>query len=288
MTHSVDPRDFANVEESQDSDALVGYLRGASLLDEMRAMNDYIHHLLDVRKGNSVLDVGCGTGDAVRELADVVGSKGRVVGVDTATMVAAASSVGVPPNAEFVVGDAHALPFADGSFDRYRAHRVYMHLHDPPTAVAEAVRVVRAGGVVVVSEPDWGAYAIDAEDREVTRGIIDTLQAAMAEPWIGRRLLHLLGSARLESVQIAPQFGLFPSFRLAYDFLLADATAKLTRERVFDSDRIDAWLADLQTRDSDGTFFFGGLNVVARGLKPRSSRLGSLRARLRSDRGGET
>ena len=89
MTHSVDPRDFANVEESQDSDALVGYLRGASLLDEMRAMNDYIHHLLDVRKGNSVLDVGCGTGDAVRELADVVGSKGRVVGVDTATMVAA-------------------------------------------------------------------------------------------------------------------------------------------------------------------------------------------------------
>src|SRR2546423_9835403 len=104
MTHFVDPRDFAKVEESQDSDALVRYLRDASLLDEMRAMNDYIQQVLDLRKGSSVLDAGCGTGDDVRQLADVVGSKGRVVGVDTATMVEAASAAGVPPNAEFVVG----------------------------------------------------------------------------------------------------------------------------------------------------------------------------------------
>src|SRR5690242_10287223 len=112
MTPSVDPRDFAQVEESEDSDALVDYLREASLLDEMRAMNDYIQQVLDIRKGNSVLDVGCGTGDDVRRLADVVGAKGRVVGVDTATMVEAACRAGVPANGEFVVGDAHALPFA--------------------------------------------------------------------------------------------------------------------------------------------------------------------------------
>src|SRR5579864_891937 len=198
MTQSVDPRDFAQVDESQDSSALIRYLREASLLEEMKAMNLYIQQVLDVRKGHRVLDVGCGTGEEVRRLAGGVGPEGHVVGLDTATMVEAARKEGVPDNAEFVIGDAHALSFSDASFDRYRAHRVYMHLRDPAIALVEALRVLRPGGVVVVSEPDWGAYAIDADDREVTRAVIETIQAAMAEPWIGRRLMHLMRVAGLE------------------------------------------------------------------------------------------
>ncbi len=284
MTQSVDPRDFAKVEEAQDSEALVRYLREASLLDEMTATNDYIRQVVDARKGQEVLDVGCGTGEEVRRLAAVVGPKGRVVGLDSPTMVEAAREGGVPKNVEFVVGDAHALSFGNESFDRYRAHRVYMHLRDPAAALSEAVRVVRPGGVVVVSEPDWGTIAIDADDEEVTRAVAETIQAAMVEPWIGRRLLHLLRSAGLESVQIAPQFALFPSYRVAYDFLLADATGKLRRDAVLPAPRIDAWLADLEARDAAGSFFFGTLAVVARGLKPRPGGLAALTARIRAGR----
>ena len=49
-----------------------------------------------------------------------------------------------------VVGDAHALPFRDGSFDRVFAFNVFEHLRDPARAAQEILRVLKPGGAVAV------------------------------------------------------------------------------------------------------------------------------------------
>jgi SAM-dependent methyltransferase len=49
-----------------------------------------------------------------------------------------------------VVGDAHALPFRDGSFDRVFAFNVFEHLRDPAGAAREILRVLKPGGAVAV------------------------------------------------------------------------------------------------------------------------------------------
>lgn len=94
-----------------------------------------------------VLDLGCGAGHTALALAS---SAARVTALDlTPEMLAVASALagerGVA-NVDFCLGDAAALPFADRSFDlvtsRYSAH----HYADPTRAVAEAARVLRPGG----------------------------------------------------------------------------------------------------------------------------------------------
>jgi SAM-dependent methyltransferase/uncharacterized protein YbaR (Trm112 family) len=50
----------------------------------------------------------------------------------------------------YVVGDAHALPFRDGSFDRVFAFNVFEHLRDPAGAAREILRVLKPGGAVAV------------------------------------------------------------------------------------------------------------------------------------------
>jgi SAM-dependent methyltransferase len=87
-----------------------------------------------------VLDVGCGVGSVAAELG------GRLVLVDVADL-RGESVRGLP----FVLGDACALPFADGSVDGVHLARVLHHVSDWRLALLEAQRVVRPGGAVAVT-----------------------------------------------------------------------------------------------------------------------------------------
>ena len=69
-----------------------------------------------IKPGDRVLDVGCGTGVLSREVADRVGSDGRVVGLDVnEDMLAVARRI--RPDIDWHQGDAGELPFDDVSFD---------------------------------------------------------------------------------------------------------------------------------------------------------------------------
>ena len=88
----------------------------------------------------SVLEVGCGTGHFTRWMAE----RGLdVVGVDISEpMLSEARRLGGP---RYSPGDAHALPFADRSFDVTAIITALEFLPDPARALAEAVRVTRHG-----------------------------------------------------------------------------------------------------------------------------------------------
>lgn len=105
--------------------------------------------------GLSLLDVGCGPGTITVEFADRL-APGRVVGVDAAAeVIAKAAASFTRPNLEFLVGDAYALPFDDGTFDIAHTHQTLQHLADPAAALRELRRVVRPGGVVAARDVDY-------------------------------------------------------------------------------------------------------------------------------------
>ena len=74
--------------------------------------------LVELRPGETVLDLACGTGVVARQAAAAVGDGGHVVGLDLRPgMLAVASSLPTRPRIEWVEGDALALPFPEASFD---------------------------------------------------------------------------------------------------------------------------------------------------------------------------
>jgi len=106
--------------------------------------------LMHPRPGARLLDVGCGTGDDVVQMATAVAPRGRVVGVDLrAAMVGRVREKSVrTPAVDFVVADGHDLPFLDDYFDATRTDRTLQHVEEPRTVLAGNVaRGAHGGGL---------------------------------------------------------------------------------------------------------------------------------------------
>lgn len=118
---------------------------------------------LGLRPGERVLDLGCGAGrhafEMYRRGADVIAFDQDADELSAVRdLFAAMRDAGeVPEGAEADVkeGDALALPFADGEFDRVVAAEILEHIPDDLTAIAELVRVTRPGGTVALTVPRW-------------------------------------------------------------------------------------------------------------------------------------
>lgn len=138
------------------------YDRAAAGYD--RRWAGYVRRTLDLLDAHArigpderVLDVGCGTGTYVRRLLDRNADQ-AVVGADVSPgmLAEARRKAGPAPNARFVEASAEALPFEAGTFDVVVSASALHYARRPDAALAEAARVLRPGGRLVVLDWDRG------------------------------------------------------------------------------------------------------------------------------------
>jgi arsenite methyltransferase len=149
--------------------------------------------------GENVLDIGSGPGLLAREMAVEVGAGGSVDGVDPSESMLTLARGRRPPDGaavmRFVAGDACALPFETETFDAAVATQVYEYVHDMPVALAEAFRVLRPGGRLLVLDTDWGSIVWHSRDAERTRRVLAAWEEHLVDAHLPRRLTGLLSAA---------------------------------------------------------------------------------------------
>jgi ubiquinone/menaquinone biosynthesis C-methylase UbiE len=142
-----------------------------------------------------LLDLGCGTGAAVRDAAATVR---RAVGFDLSPgMVAKARELAAHlTNAEFAQGDVSGrLPFADGEFTAIVCTTAFHHFRRPTDTISEMARVLAPGGRLVIA---------DANRRHPAVFAFDLLLRALQPSHVGvrspARLMHELSQASFTSI----------------------------------------------------------------------------------------
>jgi len=112
-----------------------------------RAQKQDVRDLLSpAGAGQSLLDVGCGTGHWSAFFAEM---GYRVTGIDVAREMIQRARIAVP-DGTFRVADACELPFDDGSFDVVASMATIEFVTEPVAAIREMVRCARSGGVLLI------------------------------------------------------------------------------------------------------------------------------------------
>lgn len=229
--------------------------------------------LIQPQPGESLLDLGCGSGAHSRLIASRIAPGGRVVGVDRAAdaidVAKRLSEESQAGTLTFQVADGHWLPFDDETFDAAICISVLAFCEAPLRVLGEVQRVLRPGGRLLLVNSDEDTRIFNGHDRELGRRVLRAIADRAHDPWSGRRLAGLLAAA---------------GFTIARDEVLADVehefgpdqsgylSAHAFRAHVLGAGSVtpeeyERWLAGLEACRREGSYCYSVTTFSYVGLR---------------------
>lgn len=262
---------FTDVDREEDPQFYVRCLewQNASPFKQMYKQRTFVS--LDLQAGHYVLDVGCGLGHDVLEMASLVGDDGRVIGVDSSrTMIdeARKRSAGRELTVSFELGDVHTLRFEDNSFHRCRADRTFQHLADPRQALVEMIRVTRPGGKILVVDPDHETLVIDTPYKDITRRFLNFRSDGLRQGGIAHHMYALFKELGLTDVTVEAIADVSTDYETATVFGYRDGILTAVKHGAVTEEESHRWIAYLEEAGRKGWFLASHTYFITTGRKP--------------------
>lgn len=230
---------------------------------DQTAMRALLIELARLRPGDAVIEIGCGVGALLCDLARSVSPGGRVIGVEPQPTLARASlerlyEAGYQSIAEVRQESAGRMSIDGGYAAACLAQTVLIHLPDETLqdTLHEMIRVVRPGGRVISVDQDGDTWVIDHPDRDLTRRIVRfNSDQRYADGWTGRRLRRFFLQTRLKEVEVHARIHVDTTSG-SYLFSMAERLAGAAVEvGVITPSERDKWIGQLYALAADGNFF---------------------------------
>jgi ubiquinone/menaquinone biosynthesis C-methylase UbiE len=206
-----------------------GWERRREYLREFsQGVADWMVDRLDPQPGQTILELGAGTGETGFAAARRIGDTGRLISTDLPPAMVEvarrrARELGVE-NAEFLVMDAEHIDLDDDSVDGILCRWAFMLMPDPGAAMTESRRVLRPGGrlsLAVMGGPKQNPWASTVARSIVGLGLIPPIDPkraggvfSLADPDDLRERLRHAGfdDVRIEEVEFHLRFSDFEDF----------------------------------------------------------------------------
>lgn len=170
-----------------------GYSKSVLASHQWRTIENSAEYLLPyLNKTQHILDLGSGAGTITCDFTNLVGTVTALELNEEALNLTREEAQRRNVELEYAIGDAHALPFGDNTFDVVHAHQVLQHVADPVQVLKEMRRVIKPGGIVAARDSDYAIFTWFPENPildEWKKLYIDIARSNGGEPNAGRMLL---------------------------------------------------------------------------------------------------
>jgi len=208
--------------------------------------------------GLRALDVGCGPGFYLEELAPAVEPGGQLAGIDSSEQMvelARRRCAGIP-NVELQMASATSLPFADAKFDAAISVQVLEFVAELDAALTELHRVLRPGGRVVVWDVDWTAAAWHSDQPDRSARVLRAWDGHLSHPALPRTLAARLRAAGFTGVAVEGHaFATADFSEEAYGVALIPAITRHAAEAGGLGEEAQEWADELRRLGEAGRFF---------------------------------
>ncbi len=125
-----------------------------------RIFQKHIISLLNLKGNDYLLDVGCGTGWAVRYAANILKEGGEAYGIDLSPKMIERAKINSEAytNAFFQVGNSEELRFGDNFFNYIICTNSFHHYYDPVKVLNEMRRVLKPQGRIYILDPTGDGF----------------------------------------------------------------------------------------------------------------------------------
>jgi len=167
------------------------------IFDYFRWMQRKVINQLDIKPYNKFLDIGCGTGWAVYQIANQLEDKGNFVGVDLSEgmLTKAKQKLNGFKNVSFIKSSAEKLPFENESFDFIICTNSFHHYPDPVKTLSEINRVLKTNGLIQI---------LDVTNDNFVAGLLNRYFTLMEKEHVrfynSKELFNMFAAAGLQSI----------------------------------------------------------------------------------------
>ena len=229
-------------------------------LPEIVRQRQHTLNRLSVKRGEQILDVGCGVGFLSYEIALQTGDSGRVSGIDqNSEMIRHASNrCESLRNTEFSEANAEDLPFPEESFDAACCTQVLLYVNDVAQVLSGIRRVLKPAGRIIIVETDWRGVVLNSDYDSITRKIFSAWDAAVPSPNLPVRLGPLLVDNGFCNVDVEP----IPILNTEYTpsqfshGMMNWITRNALKKGIITKEQSKKWLDDLDEKGKSGNYFF--------------------------------
>lgn len=220
-----------------------------------------------IETGN-VLDLGCGTGLDVINMAKQLSPGVTVTGLDHDPVMINqalenASGRQMDGKVDFLVSEADQLPFAAGTVAGIRSERLIQHLKNPESVFDRIHEVLAPGAPLVILEADWtsltfynGALPLQ---QKLSRYLVDE---KINNGYAARKMLAYLEHKGFSNLNITLLPFVFRSLKEIFTLLLIDQSLGEMKEKVLFSDsEYNEFKAALEAADA-GQYFTCSMNLI--------------------------
>ncbi|MEJ2251362.1 MAG: methyltransferase domain-containing protein [Candidatus Lokiarchaeota archaeon] len=258
----------------EEAEKMVKIFERRSRYPDQVHINKKFLNFLQPKKGEHLIEVGCGSGVLCRLVAPHLIPGGDLIGVELSSEIVSLAYKFLKKDntsnlIKYEIGNAMDLKYEDNKFDGGFAGRLLLHVPDPQKVVSELKRVVKSGGKVVLMDWDFGTLAIDHSNRNITRKILNwRTDHKDGNNWSGRQLYRQLKVDRFEDISIKPIISIANDENNSLVQSLYHAASGALEIGIINQNEYDLWVNEITRRLKSRQFFASIAYFLVKGICP--------------------